>query len=66
MLWERKVDNLFYFAWFVQDIVVELGLVIAGVLTIYQIADGFQKVGSFAFLMYVASLVSLQARTPIC
>ncbi len=65
MLWERKVDYLFHFSWFVEDIALELGFIIAGILAINQIAEGSQKVGSFAFLMYVLTIVFLHALTLI-
>lgn len=66
MLWERKVDYLFYYAWVVEDIALELGFIVAGILAIKQIVDGSQKVGSFAFLLYVIKVVFLDALTLIC
>lgn len=66
MLWEQKVDFLFYYAWFVEDLAIELGFIVAGILAINQIADGSQRFGSFAFLLYVVTIVFLHALTLIC
>ena len=50
-LWERKTDIMFYVAYAVQDVIVEVGLIVGAILAVYQISTGAQKVGSFAMLM---------------
>jgi len=37
MLWERKTDIAYYIASAAQDTIVELGLIVAGILAVYQI-----------------------------
>lgn len=53
------MDFLFYYAWFAQDTALEVGLIIAGILAVYQIVDGPHKAGSFAFLMCVLVVLFL-------
>ncbi|KAL6718941.1 hypothetical protein ACLMJK_003176 [Lecanora helva] len=50
-LWERKTDLLFFLANVLQDGICGFGLIVAGIIAVYQIADGSQKVGSFVMLM---------------
>ena len=44
---------MFYLGFTAQDTIIELGLMVAGIIAVYQIAGGDQKVGSFAMLMSV-------------
>ena len=50
-LWERTTDIQYYFISTIQSVIIELGLIVAGVIVVYQIAGGNQKVGSFAMVM---------------
>ena len=42
---------MYYVSYAIQDVIVEVGLIVGGILAVYQIAAGVQKVGSFAMLM---------------
>lgn len=51
MIFRRK-NNMIRFGFYaVQDTIMDIGLISAGILALYHIAHGTHKVGSFAMLM---------------
>ena len=63
---QLRITLLYYIAWALEDFVMELGLIGAGSLVIYQIVNGIQKVGSFAMLMMYWGTFTGRFHLPTC